>query len=341
MNDLLIVKPNILSDVIDTSIGEPHIVRECLLKIFDLTYTLPKEKGMWEYPNPKGHPELIKILEDKYNAPIVITNGAMQGLHAVFHALKSMGKVSISWAKPWFHCLPKIAEMNGLQWSEGENGDAILLVAPRNPDGFMPSPEEVKKLFENCKEQGRYLIHDSVYYSHTYLPETYPLKPVGDVQIFSASKLLGLSGLRVGWIICHNKDFYHPIVEYMEAMTVGASMLSQIFLRDLLERTRAYPYLIRNFERLSSIALEKSKATLKGVDPEVLEVPENFEKINGMFAFCKTNDMGRFVKAKVNVADGKYFGMEGYVRMNLAFGEEKMKEIVKRLNEVKMSITHD
>lgn len=335
MNDILLAKPSLPAGVIDTSAGEPYIIRECLEKAFSLIpYTLPNEKSMWDYPDPQGNKDLVKILEDKYKAPIVITNGAKQGLAGIFRVLKTKGSLRIGLSKVFWALLPPLIKDHFQDASEGlESGDHSLLVLPNNPDGETLSVEEIKKLTAHCKENNKILIHDAAYYTHTYLPETYLLQPIGDVQVFSASKMFGLPGLRLGWVVCHNKDFYKPLQSYMEMMTVGASNLSQIFLRDLLTRMYAYPSLLGKFEGTSSIALEKAKTIIKGVNPEVLEVPKDFEKSNGMFGFFKKGAKADFEKAKVHVADGKHFGMEGYIRMNLAFGEERMNEIVKRLNE--------
>lgn len=336
MNDILLAKPNLPAGVIDTSAGEPYIIRECLEKAFSLSpYTVPNEKGLWEYPHPQGNLDLVRMLEDKYHAPVVACNGAKQGLAAVLYVLKHhMGRLTIGLDKIYWALLPPLVKSQHLIPCESlEDGDAALLVSPNNPDGKTFSEKEIKEFTELCKVRGRILVHDAAYYSHTYLPETFPLKPIGDVQVFSASKMFGLSGLRLGWIVCHNKHFYRPLCEYMEMMTVGASNLSQIFLRDLLTRMYAYPSLLGKFEGTSSMALEKAKTIIKGTNPEVLEVPKDFEKSNGMFGFFKKGAKADFEKAKVHVADGKHFGAEGYIRMNLAFGEEKMNEIVKRLNE--------
>lgn len=336
MNDILLAKPNLPNGWLDVSAGEPYSIRECLDKAFSLNpYTIPNEKGLWDYPHPQGNLDLVKILEDKYHAPVVITNGAKQGLAAALYVLKhQFGRLTVGLGKNYWALLPPLVKAQHLIPLEDlEGGDATLLVSPNNPDGATLTEKEVKELTERCKARGRILIHDAAYYTHTYLPETHLLKPIGDVQVFSASKAYGLSGLRLGWVVCWNKDFYQPLCEYMEMMTVGASNLSQLFLRDLLTRMYAYPSLLGKFEGLSSMALEKTKTIIKGVNPEVLEVPKDFEKTNGMFGFFKKGAKADFEKAKVHVADGKHFGAEEYVRLNLAFGEEKMNEIVKRLNE--------
>src|SRR5690242_14329706 len=81
MNDILLAKPNLPHGYLDLSAGEPYIIRECLEKTFSLNpYTIPNEKGIWEYPYPNGQKDLVRMLEDKHKSPVVITNGAKQGL---------------------------------------------------------------------------------------------------------------------------------------------------------------------------------------------------------------------------------------------------------------------
>jgi aspartate/methionine/tyrosine aminotransferase len=177
-------------------------------------------------------------------------------------------------------------------------------------------------------------IHDAAYYTHSYISQGTPLPAVGDVQIYSVSKMLGLSSLRVGYAVCPNPEFYRLIKEYMEAMTVGVSLPSQIFTFELMNRMRGYPQLVEKFENNSFFALQESKQLIKMVDSEVLEVPSNFEETPGMFLWAKKGAACDLDKAKINAIDGKHFGVPGYVRMNIAFRPEIIREIVSRLNSV-------
>jgi bifunctional pyridoxal-dependent enzyme with beta-cystathionase and maltose regulon repressor activities len=53
-----------------------------------------------------------------------------------------------------------------------------------------------------------------------------------------------------------------------------------------------------------------------------------------MFGFFKVGDKADFTKAKINMIDGALFGAPGFIRMNLAFSEKQMQNIVNRLNSV-------
>jgi aspartate/methionine/tyrosine aminotransferase len=167
------------------------------------------------------------------------------------------------------------------------------------------------------------------------LPKSYELKQCGDVQIYSASKAFGLSGIRIGWAVCPNPDYYKLIREYMEAMTVGVSILPQVFTYDLMSHMEQHPYMVEQFEDKAAISLMYAKAAMMKVDSEVLEVPQDLIKTPGMFLFCKIKDYSLLEKAKINAIDGKHFGMPGYVRMNLAFNAGRIDEIVARLNATK------
>lgn len=336
MSDILLAKPKLPPDWMDCSVGEPHVVRDILISIFGLEgYTLPQPEHCWEYPAPTGYQPLVKLLEDKHQAPVIITNGAKQALGASFHALKCMGKKKLGMRTPYWALIPPLVKMHGLEPLTSYVGaDANLLLLPNNPDGFSSSPEVIQGFADNCKEHDVPLIHDAAYYTHTYLPADHPLDSVGDIQIYSISKMLGLSGLRIGYVVCKNVEFYKHIQEYMEAMTVGVSVVSQIFLYDLLSNMNRCTESTKEFEELSFQALQNSKNIIKGINPDVLEVPADMEKIPGMFGWLKIGNKANFSASKINLIAGDLFGVPGMIRMNLGFSTDKMEEIVRRLNNI-------
>lgn len=337
MSDILLSKPTLPPDWIDVSVGEPHVVRDTLLKVFDISvWELPQEQHMYEYPNPKGYKPLIQLLEQKHNAPVIITNGAKQGLGACFYALKKMGWNYCGMKSPYWALIPPLADMHELKMVQPgaahvDDGSPFLLLTPNNPDGHYESSEELKKLSTEFKDKNLPLIHDAAYYTRSYMPMDHSLPTVGDVQVYSISKMLGLSGLRVGYVVCPNVEFYKLIQQYMEAMTVGVSIVSQMMTHHILHRMHGYPTLTESFENQSAMALDESKKIIQKVDPEILEVNSNL----GMFGWYKVGPKADFTKSKINFIDGALFGVPGMVRMNLAFPADKMEEIVQRLNSVK------
>lgn len=351
MSDILLAKPKLPPDWIDVSVGEPHLVRDNLIKIFQVEEELKIGHLKVEelvYPAPTGYQPLVKHLEDKHGAPVIITNGAKQALGACFYALKKLSKDVVSMRVPYWALIPPLMDMHGLTCvatstdlphysvSEFWKRESFLYLGPNNPDGFIHSPAELLEMSKGMKEAGMPFIHDAAYYTHIYLPETHTLPKIGDVQIYSISKMLGLSGLRLGYVVCHNPEFYKLIQEYMEAMTVGVSIASQTWLYDLLDRRmRSFPTLVEKFEAVSSMELEANKKLCLQIDPEVLEVPATLPSNPGMFGWFKVGPKANFQKSKINMIDGSLFGIPGMIRMNLAFDQKRMQEIVDRLNSGK------
>jgi aspartate/methionine/tyrosine aminotransferase len=343
VSDILLAKPKLPPDWIDVSVGEPHLVRDNLIKVFQLEEELKIGHLKIDdliYPSPVGYQPLVRHLEEKHGAPVIITNGAKQALGACFYALRKLGKEYIAMRNPHWCLIPPLARMHDLKptFSDPnvESEDPYLLLGPNNPDGFCPSAKELLELSQQYKEAGVPFIHDAAYYTHIYLPETHTLPKIGDVQIYSISKMLGLSGLRLGYAVCHNPEYYKLIQEYMEAMTVGVSISSQTWLFDLLDRRmRSFPTLVRRFEGISSMQLEENKKLCLQISPDILEVPTNVAEVPGMFGWFKTGPKFNFEKSKINFIDGALFGMPGMIRMNLAFDYAKMQEVVNRLNACK------
>lgn len=336
MTDFLLAKPKLPEGWIDCSVGEAHVVREILLKHFSIVpYELPNIEHMFEYPNPCGYGPLVSLLEEKYGYPVVITNGAKGALGATFYALKKLGKQNVGMIEPYWALIPPLMEIHGITPAIGKhpyNVDAFLALAPNNPDGQFPY---LSCLEDTCRSKNIPLIHDAVYYSPVYTSHSEELKVYGDVQIYSASKAFGLSGIRVGWAVCKNLLFYKFIQEYMEAMTVGVSIASQVFLTDLLSQMEEHPLAVVKFEQEASAALRHNKEAMLQVDPEVLNISPRSVDVAGMFGWYAKGPKFSPERAKINFIDGALFGGYGMVRMNLAFNQERMNEIVRRLNSVK------
>lgn len=335
MSDILLSKPVLPAGWIDLSVGEAHIVRETLKELFSLSLLIPPAPGMFEYPNSQGYKPLVSALEEKHQAPVIITNGAKQGLGASFYALKQLGKSKIGMRTPYWALIPPLVKLHGLEpLTSYQGSDANLLLLPNNPDGFTSSPEVVKGFVKNCQARGVPVIHDAAYYTPTYMPEGFPLDPIGDLQIYSISKMFGLSGLRLGYIVCRNPEFYPHLLNYMEAMTVGVSSLPQIFLHQLFKDMAFDRDATQMFYRLSRARLQLAKEIFSMVKSEVLEVDKSVIDLAGMFGWFKVGPKANFKRSRVNVIDGGVFGVPGYVRINLAWSETQMCDIVDRMNSV-------
>jgi aspartate/methionine/tyrosine aminotransferase len=334
MSNILLAKQKLADGAMDAAVGEAHVVREALFKVFpDVSnYTLDLSANhKAEYPNPNGYEQLVKLLEDKYQAPVVITNGAKNALGASFYLLNKLGKTQLGMRTPYWCLIPPLAKAHNLECVD-EEYNSYLAILPNNPDGHMISFDNAKHSAEYHKSIDIPYIVDSAYYTHSYLPKDYQLLPFGDLQIYSLSKMLGISGIRIGWIVCHNKDYYNTLLEYMETMTVGVSIPSQDIAYNILKEVWGDKEKEEEFIDITRNDLYVAKALCKTIDKRVLEVPDDITETNGMFLWAKANDESIFRKAKVNVISGEPFGMPGYIRMNLALPTSQIIEVVERLN---------
>lgn len=330
---MLLAKTDLPEGFIDAAIGEPDIIGSHFMNVIGPhipnvgIMSMLDRSELRQYPYPSGHKELVSILSERFQAPVVITNGAKQGLAACFYAVHHADQIKlIRFRSPYWALIPPLVESMDLDWVdslEGSRRAATLLVSPNNPDGWL-CPEEFKKNSEGP------IIHDGAYYSKAYLPKNHQMAALGDLQVFSFSKMLGLPGLRLGCVVCHNEKYYEHLLHYMEASTVGVSNVTQEFLAQMLKALK--PEVFDEFNDRCRASLMKAKEFLSQVPQTVLDVPAP-QSYHGMFAWCRVVNQELLTKSKVKFADGKPFGQAGFVRINLAIEGKVLEEIVSRLNK--------
>lgn len=321
-------------DWIDLSFGEPKVVMAALhrqLNRFGSPFKMPtlSDLNSWEYQPAAGKPDLVKILEDKYDARVVVCNGAKQALSASLYAFKQSGATNIYYNTPFYPANPSLTQHAGLPWCDKDLATSYLITSPNNPDGQNLTNVELI----NWQHRGP-MIHDAAYYTEVYLPDGEIPIPLGSVQVFSMSKMYGLSGLRIGYAVIHNDKYYKDIVNYIELTTAGVSAASQDIACDIETFFIGNPSYYREFIREARASIASSREELKGLDPEVLELIPC--QSNSMFGWFKKGPRLDNKAAKVHILDGTLFGAPGMMRMNIAHPPEVIREAVKRLNEHKI-----
>lgn len=322
-------------DWIDLSFGEPKVVMNALFRQLNrfgdpfkmpTLYDLPK----WEYQPAAGKPDLVKVLEEKYGEKVVVTNGAKQALAAAIFAFKRSGCQRLYFGKPYYPANPSIAESIGIATSDREHEcDSALLTSPNNPDGSYIKTSDII-----MSQTVKPTIHDAAYYTDIYIPDNDFTIPLGHIQIFSMSKMYGLSGLRIGYAVCHSDKYYQDMVNYIEMTTAGVSTASQDIARNIELFFRDNPSYYKAFctEARASIALARKE--LEKLDPDVLELVPC--QSNSMFGWFKKGPKLDNQSAKVHILDGVLFGQPGMMRMNIAHPPEVIREAVERLNKYKI-----
>lgn len=90
------------------------------------------------------------------------------------------------------------------------NTKLITINFPHNPTGAILPLDRYMALVELCRKHGIYLLHDEIFHGlggeHSqHLPFIADVYELG-LSLNVTSKSLGLSGLRVGWIACKDKE---------------------------------------------------------------------------------------------------------------------------------------
>lgn len=323
-------------DWIDLSFGEPKVVMDALFRQLNrfgdpfkmpTLYDLPK----WEYQPAAGKPDLVKVLEEKYDAKVVVCNGAKQALGASLYAFKCSGSKSCYFDRPYYPANPSLVESVGLTWSEdASTADSFLVTSPNNPDGGSKTSLDLI----GWRYRGP-MIHDAAYYTDIYLPDGEITLPLGDIQVYSMSKMYGVSGLRIGYAVVHNEKYYQDMVNYMEMTTAGVSTASQDIARNIELFFRDNPSYYKEFCREARASIANNRKLLSQLNPDVLTVLDC--QSNSMFAWCKKGPKLNSQKAKVHILNGTLFGADdSIIRMNIAVPHEVLKEAIDRLNNESM-----
>ncbi len=333
MTNLTLAVEDLPSDFINAAVGEPYIVRDTLFEVLqnNLTDYISSVHG-FEYTKPMGDKYLVEFLENKHQAPVIIHNGAKQAIGAIFYALKQAGFEGVHLHEPWWSLFPPLLKMHSLKQVPvfPVPNTAYLLVNPNNPDGELHSENRLLNIHKFCEQYKLPLIHDAAYYNHIYLPKSTPLPPIGDVQVFTFSKLLGLSQLRLGYSVWHKTDLYNSVLEYMEHMTVGTSILSQKFALEVLQELH-FKNTYDVFIDKSNEKLQFNRSLVKQISNSILEPAPNQQ---GMFLWTKCHDLTAFERCKIKVIEGTNFAnsKKDFIRMNLALNNNLLPKIVERLN---------
>lgn len=333
-----LVRKQLPSGVIDVSVGDAVVVRKAVLTALGGKINLHTSSIDCDYLPPAGYPPLVELLEQHYataSQHVVVTSGAKQGLQIAFHAVKQMGLKAVALHRPFWAQMPAAVRLAGLQVVYAEapvEGAAFLMVSPNNPDGSYCTPDHAAQLRRWCDNLGVPLIHDAVYNSPIYTAN--PLSPrrqFADITLYSASKRMGLSGLRVGWLTTPSLTIKRWACQYIEAATMGTSVLSQQVLHYVIDQVQTR-HLGEQIDSAAAAVLFTNKQILSSVSTRVFKDAPFATQRDGMFGWLKKGPDFNPDAARIHVADGSLFGDPTRVRLNLAVDTAVMTEVVARLN---------
>lgn len=314
---------NLSQKIFDLGFGDPVCVRDSLMNHYTMPINLVKLNEI-TYPDPIGNEELIKLLVSFKKLTgteyVILTTGATQGINLILRALKKEGKFTISKNTPCFMYYDDIIDRAGFirqnEWST--DTDVVLFDWPSNPSGWL---NHGWLAFDND------YIWDSVYYSPTYVNDLKIDPPKGwRFRIGGFSKLFGLSGLRVGWVVCQNKKDFDALSYELKYENCGISSVSQLIATDVMKSI--------NFDNF----FKESKNRINMNREQMLKIVRIFDyqeiPKNGMFYPFRANKKSISILNKANV---KFItmveGKEPLIRLSLGqnnlLTEEAVKSVLK------------
>jgi aspartate/methionine/tyrosine aminotransferase len=238
----------------------------------------PEARALWDglrlgYTESLGHPLLRKEIAGLYETArpddVLVFAGAQEAIFLLSHALLGPGDHAIVvW--PAYQSLYEVARSVGadvtlveLREADGWGLDVdevrralrpetkvVIVNAPHNPTGMLPSHAEWRMLAGLCADAGVHLVSDEVY---RYL-EADPADRLQagcdaldrGVSIGVMSKSFAMAGLRIGWIATRDRGLIDRCARLKDYTTICASAPSEILAlvglraRDLvLERSRS------------------------------------------------------------------------------------------------------
>jgi len=235
-------------------------------------------RALWDdlrlgYTESTGHPLLRREIAGLYEsvAPddVLVFAGAEEAIFCVMNVLLGPGDHAIvTW--PGYQSLYEVARAAGAQVAlhalreeDGWSLDVerlcssfrpttrlVVVNAPHNPTGMLPTLDEWRALVEACADAGVHLLADEVY-RHLEYDEADRL-PAGvdglgrGISLGVMSKSFALAGLRIGWLATRDRALLERVAAFKDYTTICSSapaeILALIALRareQVLARSRA------------------------------------------------------------------------------------------------------
>lgn len=239
----------------------------------------------------------------------------------------------------YMECLPE----NGFFPNCIPKADLLYLCSPNNPTGSAATQAQLERLVRQAKENEAFIIYDAAYagfIGDPSLPRTiYEIEGADEVaiEVSSFSKLIGFTGVRLGWsIVPHN-------LRYPDGGSVRAdfSRIASTFFNGASNIAQAggeaaldYPDEIK---RLSSYYLENARLLKKALEPKGFPIygGENAPYLWVDFGEMESWNLFQMIleETRLITTPGSGFGScgEGFLRFSAFGNRERIEQAAKRI----------
>ncbi len=279
--------------------------------LFNLLFTLvnPQEEVIVLAPYWVSYPEMIKMV---YGVPVIVTpeDGSF------------------------------IPRMQDIEQAVSSYTKAIIVNSPNNPSGAIYGADLIARLVEFCERKGIYLIMDDIYHrlvfdgkrpASAYACTKKDVENSRIISINGISKLYGMTGFRIGWVIAPRK-----IVEVMTNVQAQTTSCTSVILQAAAEGAltglqSVVDTLRMTLENNRNVMMQELHA-FNGV--RIIPPDGTYYCLPDFRAYNKSSvELSQFLlkKALVVTVPGKEFGMEGHLRLSYATTVKDIKQGIERI----------
>jgi aspartate aminotransferase len=354
--------------VINLGIGEPR--NKAPLNAI-LSTTARVTSGEVKYSPPEGTPSLIKAIirytEDNYDrmaAPenVIVTTGAKQSIFNILYSILNPQDEVIVLAPYWVSYPEMIRMCYGIpvivtpedgtfhpRFEDIEKAvtaytRAIIINSPNNPSGCIFSDQFLAKIVDFCERKNIYLISDDIYHklffdgrrpTPAYAFTRQDIESSMVITVNGISKLYGMTGFRVGWVIA-NRKLIHIMTNVQAQMTSCTSIVLQAAAEGALTGMQTEVENLRlSFENNRNVTLQELKTIS---DVRTIKPDGTFYCLPDFRAYSQDSvalSKQILKRALVVTVPGKEFGMEGHLRLSYA---GTIKDITTAIERIKWMI---
>lgn len=218
----------------------------------------------------------------------------------------------------------------------------VLLTHPNNPTTTVYSRETLEQLADFVIRRDLILVVDQAFEDFTYgaemvSPAALPGMFERTVSVFSFSKGMGLSGLRVGYIVCCD-----TIMDSMFANAVAVIGATSTSAQKAILTALEHPEFMQQFEAAYEVRRHKAFEIINSIPNVSMALPES-----GFLCWVDVSRLGSSAEivqylvkeAKVSVNDGANYGPggEGHLRIVLGVYRDDEK-VIAALERIKAAL---
>jgi aspartate/methionine/tyrosine aminotransferase len=209
---------------------------------------------------------------------------------------------------------------------------AILMTNLHNPSGTATNPDKMLTIGQIARDHGARVIVSEVYLDSCFAQGHKPAVSYGEhlISIGSLSKVYGLGGLRVGWIVADD-EVIERIKVAQDYVMGGLSSPSQSLALHALSKSDVLVNRCRQIVQGNVKVLGewiRKHPHLSWIEPDggtvaLVKLPPNLDAMA----------LSNYTREKYStlVAPGDFFGLRGFIRVALGIDEEVLRNGLKHL----------